>query len=155
MTIQLHTAGWPTALADDVSHCTVALSLSALSFLPPRAQRFDPFTRLWLAIDAAARRGVILTVAMPAPTLAHPATLRNDSAAATLRSIGAVVSLVPPTNLLHAKSVIIDHAIAWVGSGNFTAAAAHHNRECWLRTDDAQVAADLRAFHGELMKAGS
>lgn len=154
MTTSAHSIDWALRIADDINEAERAVLMTALSFLPPRTLKLDAFCKLWIAIAAAADRGVAVQVALPMPALAHPATLRNDTAAAALRAAGAVVVLVPTINLLHAKTVVIDARIAWVGSGNMTAAAAHHNRECWLRTIDARAVAEVAGFHGQCFKAG-
>lgn len=154
MTTTTHHANWAVDLADDISKAQRSIIITALSFLPPRVLKLDPMTRYWLALADAAKRGVAIQVALPAPHVSHPATLRNDAAVGELRKLGAVAVLVPPANLLHAKTICIDSLIAWVGSGNMTTAAASHNRECYLRTDDARAVAELAGFHARCFADG-
>jgi phosphatidylserine/phosphatidylglycerophosphate/cardiolipin synthase-like enzyme len=154
MTTDIVAQYWPLELARDFDAANRSIIMTALSFLPPRTIKNEMFSKLWLAIATASRRGVAVQVALPAPTVAHPATLRNEAAARDLAAIGATTVLVPATNLLHAKTVCIDARLAWVGSGNYTAAAAHHNRECWMRTTDERAVASLAGFHATTFDAG-
>lgn len=147
MTTTIHAASWARDLATDIRAAKSTIVATALSLLPPRTIKPDDFSRLWLALADAATRGVGVTFILPAPTISHPATQRNESAAFALRSLGAAGVLVPPTRLLHAKTVLIDDAVAWLGSGNWTAAAAHHNREIYARTTDPIALLDIKAFH--------
>lgn len=154
MTTTTHHATWARDLAADINNATRAIIMTALSMLPPRTIKTDDMSRFWLALAAATSRGVAIQVALPQPSLAHPATLRNEAAARDLAGIGAACILVPPQSLLHAKTIVIDATIAWVGSGNFTAAAVAHNRECYLRTTDERAVAELAGFHAQTFNAG-
>jgi phosphatidylserine/phosphatidylglycerophosphate/cardiolipin synthase-like enzyme len=155
MTTTTHQDTWCADMTADIAAAERSIIMTALSCLPPRTLKMDTFTRWWLALADALKRGIAVQIALPKPSLSHPATMRNEAAAADFRAVGATVILIPPTNLLHAKSVAIDSRIAWVGSGNFTAAAAHHNRECYLRTDDARAVAELAAFHARCFRDGA
>jgi phosphatidylserine/phosphatidylglycerophosphate/cardiolipin synthase-like enzyme len=149
-----HGNGWAATLADDIDSAQTRVTMTALSMLPPRIVQADDISRLWLALIHAAERGIEVTIALPAPSEAHPATLRNHTTALTLRAarIGAV--LVPPARLLHAKTTTIDAAIAWIGSGNITAAAAHHNRELYLRTTDPRTVAEAMGWQRQQLAEG-
>lgn len=155
MTTSILWQPWSPPMAADVDIARHAITITALSLLPPRTLKNELFSRWWLSLASASRRNVAITVALPAPCVAHPATLRNIAAAADLANIGAACVLIPPANLLHAKTMRIDDAIAWVGSGNMTAAAHHHNRECWMRTDDKRAVEELAAFQAWCIDAGS
>ncbi len=139
MKTSVHTITWANDIAHDIEGAAQQVIITALSCLPPRKPKLDNFGRYW-------SRRVPVVFVLPAPTVAHPATLRNANASAYLESIGALCFLTGSTNLLHAKTVTIDDRIAWIGSGNITAAAAHFNRECWMRTDDARAIIDTRNF---------
>lgn len=154
MTTTTHTRTWCADMTADIAVAERTIIATALSLLPPRTIRLDDFTRWWLALADAAARGVAIQVALPAPHISHPATLRNDTAAAELRKIGATAILVPVTNLLHAKTICLDSRVAWVGSGNLTAAAAHHNRECYMRTVEPRAVAELAGFHARCFNDG-
>lgn len=143
MQTTLHTIDWADAMRHDFEKAQKSIAITALSFLCPRGNKIDPWNRYYMSLAEAALRGVTVSVTLPAPTLAHPATLRNDSAADRLAQIGVTTNLLISGNLLHAKTAIVDNAIAWVGSGNMTAAAAHHNHEAYLRTTDATAVSAL------------
>lgn len=152
MTTRIHTAEWSKAIADALKTSESKITLTALSFLPPSQHKPDQFGLFYSAILAAAQRIKEVVIILPMPSQTHPATAQNGTAAKTLRAAGCTVWLHPAANLLHAKTCCIDHAEAWIGSGNFTAAAAHHNREAWMQTDDPRAIADLQGFHAQLIK---
>jgi phosphatidylserine/phosphatidylglycerophosphate/cardiolipin synthase-like enzyme len=138
---------WARSMALDMHGATSSITLTALSYLPPRTLGLDEWSAWQIALDAARHRAILVVIMLPAPSTAHPATLRNQYAADIMRKMGATVALIPATNLLHAKTCLIDGRIAWVGSGNLTAAAAHHNRETYIRTTADQATRDLFEFH--------
>jgi phosphatidylserine/phosphatidylglycerophosphate/cardiolipin synthase-like enzyme len=72
-----------------------------------------------------------------------PATRGNYGAGRACTAAGIHIHYVTGNRLLHAKTCIIDKHAIWIGSGNFTAAAAHHNHEAYLRADCAKIAAEI------------
>lgn len=131
-------------MAADIDAALHSICISSLSLHPPRASRASNIGMLWSSIEAAAERGVSLLFFLPQSSKAHPATAFNESAATRLHAIGAKVHTLNPARLLHAKTVSIDDSIAWVGSGNWTAAAAAHNREAYIRAASPRIATRLR-----------
>lgn len=148
-------ATWARQIAEDIMQADATVQLSAISCLPPRRQRPDAFCYLWHAIATAAQRGVAVNVFLPEPSISQPATIRNATARAVIQDLGGQCHLVPITRLLHAKTALIDHEIAWVGSGNLTAAAANHNREFFIRVTDPPAVNALQAFYNELGAAAN
>lgn len=146
----LHTARWAAHIAADISEAADTISISALSFLPPRTTQHGDLKTLCAELIKAVSRGVSVQVIIPAPTSAHAATKRNESAAQWCKSNGIKAYLLPGEHLLHAKTVLIDKNICWVGSGNLTTAAATHNHEAWIRQTGYRIAAQLSEFHGKL-----
>lgn len=138
-------------LTKAIREAETRVSLTALSFLPPRREKSDDFGDLFRAIRAGIKKGVEVRIIMPGSHIANPATLGNTRTGNHLLEEGCTVVLRKSPYLLHAKTAVIDHKSAWVGSGNFTAAAAHFNRECWLETDDQKCVADLLSYHDYLM----
>jgi phosphatidylserine/phosphatidylglycerophosphate/cardiolipin synthase-like enzyme len=128
----LHTE-WAAPLARDIADARASVLITSLSLQPRKRDSAHPMSLLWRAIEFAIEAGAGVTFVMPAPSRSHPATAFNLSAAADLQAIGARVAFAPPANLLHAKTVCIDSQVAWVGSGNWTAAASAHNREAYIR----------------------
>jgi phosphatidylserine/phosphatidylglycerophosphate/cardiolipin synthase-like enzyme len=137
-------------MANDFNEAESSITLTALSLLPPRSTNGSPFSAWWIALLAAAARGVKVRIKIAASTPAHPATLRNNRVAIEAHAAGMIVDLVPGARLLHAKTARIDSSLSWVGSGNFTAAAAHHNFEAWLRDSTVETASALDNFHAGL-----
>lgn len=86
------------------------------------------------ALAAAARRGVHVEVAMTA-------NAAYDAAFGALRAAGVTVSLYAPTASLyiHAKAIVVDSTVAFVGSENFSYASLDHNRELGIITDEPSV----------------
>jgi phosphatidylserine/phosphatidylglycerophosphate/cardiolipin synthase-like enzyme len=131
---------WATELAHDCTQADDTITISALSLQPPRHPNGLPFSVLWQSWLDAAARGVSVQFFLPSPSPIHPATARNATAARTAWENGMCTRFVPQPNLLHAKSVIIDTRIVWIGSGNMTTAAAHHNHEIYIRFLSPEIA---------------
>jgi phosphatidylserine/phosphatidylglycerophosphate/cardiolipin synthase-like enzyme len=141
----LHTASWARDLADDIAAATSSVTISALSMLPPHRAGSGPWPRLWQALIAAAARKLLVTIYLPMPQRAHPATRGNARAAAIAHHAGVRVILIPGPRLLHAKSAVIDARLTYIGSGNFTAAACGPNHEIYARFLDRRLAAETIA----------
>jgi len=122
------------AISDCASACN-QIMISALSFSVETKSTRGHFGKLWQTLALKAACGVIVRIVVPRPSKAHPATARNAGAALVAHSMGISVHFVPATNLLHAKQLIIDHRVLWVGSANLTAAAWHHNHERMARIE--------------------
>ncbi len=131
---------WAQAMTDDCAKAQTSITISAISCLPPLGKKGGIFGAMINAWKAAAQRGCKVTIYLPTPQKAHPATVRNAHTAETLHAHGIQTRFIPPPNLLHAKTCIIDHLTCWIGSGNFTAAAAHHNHEIYVRFDSKDAA---------------
>jgi phosphatidylserine/phosphatidylglycerophosphate/cardiolipin synthase-like enzyme len=155
MTTTTHTKTWAKDMAYDIEQAKRAILMTSLSLFPTRTLKLDTFSRWWLALADAVKRGVALQIALPAPHIAYQATMRNDIAAAMIREIGGTAIMIPATNLLHAKTCLIDASVAWVGSGNMTPAAMHDNRECYIRTNDTHAVADLAGFIAQVFTASA
>lgn len=138
--VEFVTAGWAGKIAADLKTARESVILTALSILPPRPSQHSDLATLIAEARAAAERGVMVLFVVPAPTKAHPATGRNATTARDLLASGVAVRLLNPANLLHAKTCTIDARTAWVGSGNYTHAAATHNHEAWIRTTNPGAA---------------
>lgn len=149
--VTAHSKSWALDMVEDILHARARISITALSMLPPNREAGTPWQRYWAALRQQAAAGIDILVILPAPTIAHPATMRNGTTASILKDAAIRVALKPATNLLHAKTMLVDGAIAWVGSGNLTAAAAHHNAEMYIRTTDHRTALQLAGFHAQLL----
>lgn len=135
---------WASLMALDVINAKHEVLMTALSMLPPRATQAGPWPALWRELLAAAARGVKVEICLAAPSRHHPATAQNVASASFAHSHGLHVKLISGPRLLHAKQAIIDTYVVWVGSGNFTAAAAAHNHETYIRVASENLARRLR-----------
>lgn len=147
ITTRLHHAGWLETLTVDLDKAAASISITALSIHYPATKTAGPLGPFWAALAAATSRGIRPALIMPAPSRSHPATAMNGNTAEKAHALGLDAHLIPLPRLLHAKSAVIDSRIAWVGSGNFTAAAACHNREIYMRSTDPAIARHLASYH--------
>lgn len=141
--IEYHGESWAAALAADCTGAQSSILASALSLLPPTPNASGSWPELWRAWKAAAARGVRVAVWLPVPSPIHPATRGNFGAGRACTENQIEIHYIAGARLLHAKTCIIDARVVWIGSGNFTAAAAHHNHEAYLRADCAKIAHEL------------
>jgi phosphatidylserine/phosphatidylglycerophosphate/cardiolipin synthase-like enzyme len=135
--------GWAAALAHECSRARTSIILSALSMQPPTPKASGDWPQLWRAMCEAPKRGVRVRVLLPAPSPIYPATKGNFRAGSELTKEGVEINYIKGPKLLHAKTAIIDNRAVWIGSGNLTAAAAHHNHEAYIRLDSERIACDL------------
>jgi len=141
--IYYHGEGWAEHMAEQCALARKSIHISALSMLPPGQNATGDWPELWRAWCAAARRGVRVDIWLPSPTGIHPATKGNIGAGRAIVAAGLGIHFVQGNKLLHAKTVVIDAASVWIGSGNFTAAAAHHNYEAYLQARCPKIARQL------------
>lgn len=138
--ISYHGNNWADALAAACSQARETIHISALSMHPPSANAIGDWSRLWRAWCDAVRRDVLVAIWLPIPSPIHPATLRNTTAGRAILAAGMQIHYVKGPRLLHAKTAVIDARSVWIGSGNYTAAAAHHNHEAYLQADCPRIA---------------
>lgn len=143
--LQFHGAGWAQAMRADCRAAARTIHASALSLQPPTPHGTGHWPELWGEWKAAAARGVRVGIWLPTPSNIYPATLGNFGAGRAAEEAGIHVHFVNGNRLLHAKTCIIDGLTVWIGSGNFTAAAAHYNHEAYLRADCSRIAQELVA----------
>lgn len=141
--VAYHGTEWAKGMAYDIKQATQSIHLTALSIHRPTKNGRGAWPDLINAWKAAALQGVRIDLWLPAPSHTHPATLQNMTVGKYLSDQGLNIHLVKPTKLLHAKTCVIDRRIVWIGSGNFTAAAAHHNHEAYMRAECPKIAEEL------------
>ncbi len=86
------------------------------------------------ALIAAARRGVTVRLVLPAPAVAAPAPGQSDDIA-RLR-LGGVQVRYLTAPYMHAKLIVVDGALAFAGSENFSSTSLDENREVGLMIAD-------------------
>ena len=140
-----HGSGWAAAMAACCAAAQRTIHISALSLLPPTQNAAGHWPELWRAWCAAARRGVAVHIWLPAPMTNAPATRGNFGAGRAITEAGMHVHYVIGNQLLHAKQTVVDEIIIWIGSGNFTSAAAHFNHEAYLSANCPHIGAQIVA----------
>ena len=95
-------------------------------------------TRIESALEAAAKRGVVVEVDMTDDASYHAAFTE-------LETVGVAVRTYSPKALLyiHAKMILVDGTHAFVGSENFSTTSLDHNRELGLMVSDPAVIGTL------------
>jgi len=141
--IYYHGRGWADHMAEECSAARRSIHISALSMLPPGPNAHGDWPELWRSWCAATRRGVRVDIWLAAPTPIHAATRGNFGAGRAITEAGMYIHYVRGPQLLHAKTAVIDAASIWIGSGNFTAAAAHHNHEAYLSARCPSIAKQI------------
>jgi phosphatidylserine/phosphatidylglycerophosphate/cardiolipin synthase-like enzyme len=141
--IYYHGEGWAATMAAECAGAQKTIHISALSMLPPTPNATGDWPDLWRAWCAAAKRGIAVNVWLPAPTPIHQATRQNSTTGGKIILNGMGIHYITGSRLLHAKTAVIDARTVWIGSGNFTAAAAHHNYEAYLRAECPTIAKQI------------
>ena len=117
---------------------TAAIDAARMSLRLEIEELSDP--DLVARLSAGQARGVTISVLVPDTDR----SASTDAAAAALRSAGVPVRALPsPT--LHAKAMVVDDRVAYVGSINFTSASLDDNRELGLLLTDAPLVSRVGA----------
>jgi cardiolipin synthase len=98
---------------------------------------FVPDPALLLGLTLAARRGVAVTLVLPARSNHRLADIARRAALRELLAAGARVRLTP--GMVHAKAVLIDHDLALVGSSNLDQRSLFLNYELMVAFEDPAV----------------
>lgn len=141
--IEYHGQDWAEGMLVDCEHAQRTIHISALSMHTPTIRSSGAWPELYKSWLAKSQQGVKIDIWLPQPSKTWPATLGNFSTGNKLAAAGLFPHFVKSNRLLHAKTCIIDAQIVWIGSGNFTAAAAHYNHEAYLRTYSPGIAEKL------------
>lgn len=134
-------ASGPDQADDTVYSLLVSSCFTAQTRILAVTPYFVPDATLLMALTLAARRGIAVDLVLPRRSnhrladMARPAALRDMAAA------GARVWLVP--EMIHAKAVIIDDALALAGSANLDERSLFLNYELMIAFFEP---ADIRRF---------
>jgi phosphatidylserine/phosphatidylglycerophosphate/cardiolipin synthase-like enzyme len=137
------------ALLEAVGQARSAIVLSAFFFRTTGTPPGLP-DRVLAAFEAAAGRGVQVTAILERGPEGDNVSRDNAATAERLRSDGIRVCLDAPERTTHAKLVVIDGRLLFVGSHNLTQSALKYNREVSVRIDSPRLAAEALRYLGEL-----
>lgn len=122
---------WAQVLTGAIKNAKQSIDIITFSMTPPRAASANDFTELWDSMVQASARGLVIVIHMPKPTRSHPATLGNLGAAQVAFKSGIETCFLSPVKMVHSKCAIIDRELIFIGSGNWTTAAATRNHETY------------------------
>ena len=131
-------AGNLVVAPDNARGKLVALVASAKSTVDMEAEELSDST-LVAAMAAVADRGVNVRV-----VIAGTGSASQQQAIALLKQHGAKLVVVT-TPYMHAKSIVVDGASAYVGSENFSTGSLSYNRELGVLTNTASEVAKVQA----------
>ena len=131
-------AGKLVVAPDNARGKLVALVASAKSTVDMEAEELSDST-LVAAMAAVADRGVNVRV-----VIAGTGSASQQQAIALLKQHGAKLVVVT-TPYMHAKSIVVDGASAYVGSENFSTGSLSYNRELGVLTNTASEVAKVQA----------
>jgi phosphatidylserine/phosphatidylglycerophosphate/cardiolipin synthase-like enzyme len=132
--------GWARELARECDLAHESICLCAMSLQPPFRNTNNDWSELWQSWCRAVKRCVQVDIWLAAPQQMPRATLGNVGAGEALVRAGIGIHFVRGNRLMHSKSCVIDRCQVWIGSGNFTAAAATTNHESYIRLDSSRIA---------------
>lgn len=134
----------PTLEFDAMPSCFSELIHSAREELVVTTPYFLPDEQLLYALTSAARRGVRTILVFPKRNDSRLVAAASRSYYADLISAGASIYEFRP-GLLHAKTMVVDRAVAMIGSANLDRRSFELNFENNILFADAEFAAVLRA----------
>lgn len=143
---------WAQTLTQDIKRAKTSISITALSMHITKGSATGVYAALFYELETAIKRGIAVSIYLPAASKIHPAASQNFTTLEHLRKLGALTHQVGLPSLLHAKTCVIDNRIVFIGSGNWTAAAAGLNREIYARIIDEKIALELLSHHSNLLQ---
>ena len=127
----------PDQTEDTVYTLLVSACFTAKSRILAVTPYFVPDSTLLVAMALAARRGVTVTLLIPAHSNHRLADIARHAALRELAASGAHIWLSP--HMVHAKAVLIDEDMALVGSANLDERSLFLNYELMVAFYDAPV----------------
>ena len=145
-TILTGRAFFAAALAD-ITAARGEILLATYKITPTRQRPALVLTRTLHALEQAARRGVRVQVIAPGPGSRPGPGKSNIPALARLAAAGAEIRTAGASLTFHAKILIIDQVVLYLGSHNMTPGSALINYEMSARiTHQPAVTAARRSF---------
>ena len=132
-------ASGPDQVDDTVHALLVTAAYRASRRLALTTPYFVPDAALLMALCLAARRGVEVNLLLPARSNHRMSDLARRRALRALASAGGRVWFVP--HMLHAKLVVVDDVVAFIGSANLDSRSLFLNYELMFAFHDARAIA--------------
>jgi cardiolipin synthase len=131
----------PDQVDDTVHALLVSACFNARAHIVAATPYFVPDATLLMALTLAARRGVEVELLLPQRSNHWLADVARHRALRDLAVAGALVQMLP--RMMHAKAVVVDDALALVGSANLDARSLFLNYELMVAFYDR---VDVRRF---------
>jgi cardiolipin synthase A/B len=130
-------ASGPDQVDDTVHALLVTAAYRASRRLALATPYFVPDAALLMALCLAARRGVEVNLLLPARSNHRMSDLARRRALRALAGAGGRVWFVP--HMLHAKMVVVDDAVAFIGSANLDSRSLFLNYELMFAFHDGRA----------------
>jgi phosphatidylserine/phosphatidylglycerophosphate/cardiolipin synthase-like enzyme len=127
------------ALVQDINNAKKSIDIAIYMFKTNDKRRNDT-ELIKSALIMASRRGVKVYSAMESAKAKDFVTKANKDTGEELAAEGATVIYDSPKTRMHAKSVVIDGRIVYIGSHNYTHSALNYNRELTVRIESEEIA---------------
>ena len=137
-------ASGPDQIDDTVHSLLVTAAYRAQRRIAIVTPYFVPDSALLNALCLAARRGVRVEMLLPARSNHRMSDMARSRALRSLATAGAHIALVP--DMLHAKLVIVDEALALAGSANLDSRSLFLNYELMVAFHDRDAIAGFTAW---------
>lgn len=114
-----------------------------------------PFDKVLASLSAAGKRGVKIRFLLDQKGvgLSDPATIEQLKAIPNLELRIIDISKMTGNGILHAKYMVIDRAVAYIGSQNFDWRSFSHIHETGLRITEAKIVAQAQAIFDQDWRA--
>lgn len=129
------------SISEARQHIAIAMFLFKIGDTPDNRP-----TQLARALIDAHHRGVRIDVLLEKSGYDEEVTQENEKVAQLLRKNRITVRFDTPETTTHAKVVVIDGHLVFVGSHNLTQAALKHNHELSLLIDDTALAREISDY---------
>jgi cardiolipin synthase A/B len=127
-----------------IDHARTSIDVSVYVLSDPAIERI---------LVERAQQGIDVRVVLNA---AYEGTSENATAASVLRAGSVHVVWAPPSQIFHAKYVVIDTSTAYIGTGNFVPTDYSSTRDFWVAdTQPADVSAIVATFNGDFDHGGA
>ncbi|MCK6545127.1 phospholipase D-like domain-containing protein [Myxococcota bacterium] len=145
------------ALVALIGEAREALAIEVLDYCPLEYSKQRYYPPIDVALRSAAARGVAVKLLVSHWNLAAPC-VEHLKSLSLVPNVEVKVATIPDASagpipfarVIHAKYIVADGAIAWIGTSNFGGGYLDRSRNVELVVRDRAIAAALLAIHAEL-----